>query len=289
MTTYAQLKAFHAVAIERNFHRAAERLHLTQPAISIQVGNLERDSSTILFRRNGHAVSLTEEGNVLYEATRRMFEAEGIAHELLLGKQDTYSRTIHLGADGPHAVLELIVACAASHPDICFRLTMGNAQTTWDNLISLKVDAVVMANAKIDKRVVFQDIYTQDLVALIPSDHPRACQDVVGFEDLADTSLIFREPGSNTQKIVDDALSAKRIQVNPALVLGSREAVVEAVARGLGIGFIFSKELGEDRRYVGIPVQGFGACNVDRLLVLKEQRRQPLVELVYDLAKKISF
>ncbi|MCP4264760.1 MAG: LysR family transcriptional regulator [Candidatus Brocadiaceae bacterium] len=82
--TYAQLRAFHALAQERNFHRAAERLHRSQPAISIQIRNLERDSSRPLFRRNGHTVGLTDDGRTLLELTSQIFAAENSARRLLL-------------------------------------------------------------------------------------------------------------------------------------------------------------------------------------------------------------
>lgn len=289
MATHAQLKAFHAVALERNFHRAAARLHLTQPAISIQVRNLERDSGTSLFRRSGHAVDLTEDGRCLFERTTRLFRAEAEAVEMLRGGQATHAPTIHLGADGPHVALDLIATVRAELPDIRFRVTMANADRTWENLVDLKVDAAVMANAKPDRRVVAHRLGRQDLCLLVPANHALARRKQIGLSEIAALPLIFREPGSNTQRIVDEALARVGDQVSPHLVLGSREAVIEATARGLGLGFLFSREALADPRCVGVSIAGLADSNVDELLYLKDNRRNPLVAALAAAAKSRKF
>jgi len=284
MMTYAQLKAFHALAQERNFHRAAERLHLTQPAISIQIRNLERDSSQLLFRRNGHTVGLTDAGRSLLELTNRIFEAESSARRLLSGSDNEFQRTIHLGTDGPHVALDLIAAVGKRHPEIRFKVSLTNDETSWDNLLSLKVDAVVMANAKSDSRVIAQTISTQSLVALIPVAHELSDRDSVTLAELAGCALVFREQGSNTQRIVDDAFAALRLHVNAVLTMGSREGVREAVVRGIGIGFIFDRELPQDSRCIAVRVEGLENSNTDMLICMKDQRLNPLVGLLFDSA-----
>jgi DNA-binding transcriptional LysR family regulator len=285
--TYAQLKAFHALAQERNFHRAAERLHLTQPAISIQIRNLERDSSRLLFRRNGHTVGLTDEGRSLLELTSQIFAAESNARRLLSGSDHGFQRTIHLGADGPHVALDLVAAVGKLHPEIRFKVLLANAETSWENLLSLKVDAVVMANAKADSRVIAQTISTQSLAALIPVTHALSERNSVTLKELAGCALVFREQGSNTQRIVDEAFAALRIHVNAELTMGSREGVREAVVRGMGIGFIFDRELPQDSRCTAVSVEGFADCNADMLICMKDQRLNPLVNLMFDSADSL--
>ncbi len=287
MTTYVQLKAFHAIAIERSFHRAAERLRLTQPAISIQIRNLERESASALFRRIGNTISLTEAGQALFENTSRMFEAEGMALDLLRGEEKEFSQTIHLGADGPHAALDLITSAKTVHPEIDFRVTMANARTTWENLLSLKIDAAVMVSAHLDERAITQEVSRQRLVALIPANHDLGVPKSITLEKLVNYPLIFREFGSSTQKIVDDALAKNQFRVTPALIMGSREAVVEAVARGLGIGFAYSREIAGDRRYKGVPISGIQHSNIDMLVALKAQAKNPLVVKLFEVARNL--
>jgi len=283
--TYSQLKAFHALAQERNFHRAAEKLHLTQPAISIQIRNLEQDCSRSLFRRCGHAVHLTEDGRELFELTQQIFEAEGKAKRLFSSSDQSLKRTIHLGSDGPHVALDLIAAVSKRNPDINFRVTLANADTTKENLLSLKIDAAVMANVKADSRIIAQTISKQSLMALIPEGHDLSGREYVTLEELARHPLIFREHGSNTQRIVDSAFAARRLYVNTVLVMGSREGITEAVVRGLGIGFVFDREISHDPRCQGVRVDGLEGSNSDMLLCLKDQQQNPLVKALFTAAK----
>ena len=287
--TYSQLKAFHALAQERNFHRAAEKLFLTQPAVSIQIRNLEQHSERVLFRRSGHSVELTEDGLALFELTCRMFSIENQVQRLFTAPEQRICHTLHLGADGPHVALDLIQAVKKRAPDINFRVTLANADTTKENLLALKIDAAVMANAKADSRIIARTISRQDLIALIPTGHALSDRQSVSMDELATQSLVFREHGSNTQRIVSEAFVRAGFQVNAALVMGSREGVKEAVARGLGIGFVFDRERPKDSRCVGVKVAGFESSNTDMLLCLKDQQKNPLVKALFEATNSADF
>lgn len=283
MMTYAQLRAFHAVAVERGFQKAAERLRLTQPAISIQVSNLEQESATTLFRRRGPEAGLTEDGQALFVLTERMFGAEADARLLLSGGAGGPARALHLGADGPHVALDLISALQRVAPDVRVRVSLANADETWAKLHALEVDAAIMANARPDRRHAAEVICRQSLMALVPGGHALSGRHSVALEELADSPLIFRESGSNTQRIVERGFAARGISVTPYLVLESREAVKEAVMSGLGIGFLFDREVGRDPRCAGIRIRGFENTNTDMLLCLKEQRSNQLVDALFSV------
>jgi len=285
--TYSQLRAFHALALEKSLLRAAEKLYLTQPAVSIQIRNLEQDCARTLFRRCGNSVGLTEDGLALFELSCQMFEAEERAKQLF-SQSDQRLRTIHLGADGPHVALDLIAAVSKDNPQINFKVTLANADTTKDSLLGLKVDAAVMANANVDSRVITQPICRQSLMALIPVKHPLSDRKLVSMSELASYPLIFRENGSNTQRIVDQAFLSRNITPIVMLVMGSREGVKEAVARGLGIGFVFDRESSQDLRCVAIKVQELGGSNNDMLYCLKFQQQNLLVKILFDVAKQLS-
>ncbi len=286
--TYAQLRAFHAVALERSFQRAADRLHLTQPAVSIQIRNLEEASARVLFRRQGHKVKITDDGRALFEQTSRMFDAERGARRLLSGSDETARPTFHLGADGPHVALDIVARFQERLPGVDIRVTLGNADEIWDELLSMNVDAAIMANARADPTVISKVVAVQSLTALLPAGHRFSRCRKLSLAEIADCPLIFREPGSNTQRIVDAGFADNGLHVTPVLVLGSREGVKEAVAKKLGIGFVFDREQGDDHRCVAVPLSGFSDTNRDMLLCLKDQRNSALVNALFRAANPKS-
>lgn len=286
--TYAQLKAFHAVAIEGTFQKAAQRLYLTQSAVSIQLRNLQRDSKRNLFRRVGHMFQLTEEGHTLFEWTNRMFRAETNAKLFLTGASDQFHGSLILGSDGPHVGLDLIVAFRKLAPNVEVELVLANAQQTWNNVLDLTVDAAVVCTSIRDHRVITQVISRHGLVALLPRGHELADHDSLDLEQLMSFPLIFREAGSNTQWIVEHAFAEHNLQPRPTFVLGSRECVYEAVMRGMGIGFVLDQELGRDPRCVGVGIRGYESSSEDMLVCLEDQRTNPYVEALFEAIDTIK-
>ncbi|GLQ06384.1 LysR family transcriptional regulator [Sneathiella chinensis] len=282
--TYAQFRAFYAVAMERSFQKAADRLGLTQPAVSIQVRNLERETRRLLFRRSGHDVALTDEGKELFRLTRSLFDAEAQCRDFLTPDSEKAPQVLHLGADGPHVALDVLARFRERCPDVQVRVTLANADQTWRNLTDLRVDAAVMANAEPAAHVVTRPICRQSLVALVPRAMAFQVDGPVTLQALAELPLVFREAGSNTQQLLEKALARNGVSVTPALIMGSREGVREAVVRGLGVGFLFDREVSDDPRHVQYPVLGMEDSNTDMLLVLKDQRHNPLIRELLDCA-----
>lgn len=286
--SYAQLKAFHAVALEGSIQKAADRLRLTQPAISIQLKSLETDSGRSLVRRRGHVLQLTEDGQALFEATQRMFRAESDADVILSAPPHQYRGTLVVGADGPHVALDLIARFQIREPAVRIETIFANAEQTWANLLDLKVDCAVLAGSPEDPRVLRQVLARQSLVALVSQAHDLAGAPAVDLRQLCAYPLIFRERGSNTQRKLTHAFLAKKLAVSPALVLGSREAVYEAVVRNMGIGFVFDREAGRDSRVTAVPINGFENANIDELACLKAQRSSPYVDALFACAETMA-
>lgn len=279
--SYAQLKAFHAVAQEGSIQKASERIHLTQPAVSIQIKRLETDHGKRLFRRSGHTFQLTRDGQLLFETTRRMFRAEEDSKLILSNSNNQFRGNLIVGADGPHVALDIIESFRIKHPDIRIEVVLDNAQVTWRKLIDLEVDVAILAGSPVHPGVSKVSVSRQKPVALMSSDHPLSNKKEVRLETLAEYPVIFRERGSYTQAIIESALVEKKIRIQPVMTLGSREAVVEAVVRGLGTGFIFEREVGQDQRHCSIPIHTINKTNTDELVCLNEQRENPFVDALF--------
>lgn len=284
---YSQLRAFDAVARHGSFSRAAEELGIGQPAVSIQVRALEQDHRIALFDRSSRQVLLTGDGKALLRLTRDMFVAEQEIQAFLSDSESLVRGTLRLASDGPHLALRLIARCRERYPGLEISLTLGNARTTWEALLAQQVDAAMIANPPADERVRATLIARQDMVALVPGSHRLATRKSVGLSDLADEPLIFREPGSNTQGLLNAALAARDLTLRPVLMLSSREAVVQAVRNGLGIGFLFENEVDPDLRATAVPIRELRGGSRDCLAFMTRRARHRSIRALMEISNEL--
>jgi len=240
---YFQLRAFDAVARERSFSKAASLLGLTQPAITTQVRNLEESCQQALFVRTTQGVQLTDAAQPLFELTRQMFSTEEQIEDLVSLATAYQHGSLKLAADGPHVALQVVAAFREQYPGIDISVSLGSQREVWDDLLGYRVDAAIVGNAASDARIMAIPVAQQDMRVLLPKDHPLAASESLSLADLKDHPVIRRESGSNTQRLIDEALQRARFSLPTALELGSREAVLEAVKQGLGIGFVLEREI----------------------------------------------
>ncbi|MCX5541371.1 LysR family transcriptional regulator substrate-binding protein [Paraburkholderia sp. CNPSo 3076] len=181
-------------------------------------------------------------------------------------------------------VLQVVAAFRAQYPEIEISVSFGSQREVWDDLLAYRVDAVVIGNARSDARVASIPVARQDMRVLVPERHPLAAAKSVSLGDLAAYAVIRREAGSNTQRLVDEALRRAGISLPTAMKLGSREAVLEAVRQDLGIGFVLEREIPEGARSVAIPVEELRGCNIDSVACLHSQRKRGIVQTFLGVA-----
>ncbi|HVJ31529.1 MAG TPA: LysR substrate-binding domain-containing protein [Terriglobia bacterium] len=285
---YAQLRAFDAVARARSFSRAAQMLGLTQPAISVQVTSLERAYRTDLIIRSGAQLGLTPEGEALFALTRQMFSTEAEIEDLLESTEALRRGHLRLGADGPHLALDLVALFRQRYPLITMELVLGNATQTLNAVLQSSVDIAIVANPPADLRLARQALITQDMMVLVPRGHAFQPRKQISLKDLTDQPLIFREHGSNTQRLLEAALKKAGLNLPPVLTVGSREAMIEAVSRGIGIGFIFNREQNEDPRSRAVPLRELRGSSRIMLIHLKPRRRRRAVQALLEVAKSFT-
>jgi LysR family transcriptional regulator, low CO2-responsive transcriptional regulator len=281
---YSQLKAFDAVARAGSFSRAAQMLGVTQPAVSLQVAALERAYRTDLIQRTGQGLSLTVDGAALFALTRQMFILEAEIEDFLESSETLQRGHLRFGADGPHLALDLVAQYRKRHPRVTLELVLGNATQTWNALLQSVVDIAILANPPRDVRVGYVPVVEQDMMVLVPRGHPFAKRADVPVKDLVPEKVIFREHGSNTQRTLEARLRKAHLGLQPVLVVGSREAMIEAVSRKIGIGFIFDREQNGDPRSVAVPLRELRGSNKNTLVYLKPRRRRRTVQALVDIA-----
>lgn len=284
---YSQLRAFDAVARCLSFSRAAEVLGVTQPAVSLQVAALERSYRTDLIARHGARISLTGDGEALFVLTRQMFSAEAEIEDFLTSSEKLQRGHLRFGADGPHIALDLVAAYRAKYPAITLELVLGNATQTWNAVLQSVVDIAVLANPPEDPRLGYLPLAAQNMMLLVPRGHAFARRKEIGLAEIGDAPVIFREHDSNTQRTLEAKLRKLGLTLRPVLIVGSREAMVEAVSRQIGLGFIFSREKNEDPRSVAIPIRDLKSSSKNMLVYLKPRRRRRTVAALLEIAGKM--
>jgi LysR family transcriptional regulator, low CO2-responsive transcriptional regulator len=282
---YAQLRAFHAVAAEGGFVKAAAKLNVTQPTLSEQVKQLEASYGVQLFERRGRQSVPTDLGRALLDVTRRFFAVEQEAEQLLSAARGLKRGRLRVAADAPYLVMPLLAAFGRRHPGIELQLTFGNGETVLAALKERRADLGVLPDVERERGLHLVALERGSLVLLVARTHPWARRRSVALAELASERLILREEGSTTRAILDRALAAAGIQPAAAWVVGSREGLREAVAEGLGIGAVFESEVGNDERVHAVSVRERSLATTEYLACLAERRSDRVIGAFLELVK----
>lgn len=281
-----QLRAFDAVAREGSFTRAANRLFISQPAVTGHVKALEEHYQITLLRRTARRVELTEEGTRLAAITRALFGLAEEAQAMLEANRELLTGRLEVAADGPHRVMPMLAQLRERYPGITVNLRLGNAQETLAALLSEHADVAVLTEIEPRKGVYLQNLAPSRICALLPVSHALAAD--AGELPLASLDrqiMVLREPGSTTRRTFDQACAEAGVQPRVLLELDSREAVTEAVAAQLGVGIVSSAELSHDPRVVARPISGAGLVNQHMLGCLERRRELRLIAAFLALAQ----
>jgi aminoethylphosphonate catabolism LysR family transcriptional regulator len=285
---YVQLRAFHHVAVHGGFSRAAEAMFLTQPAVSDQVRKLEEEYDVLLFNRHKKQVTLTEAGQRLLEITRRMFDIEQQALELLSESRALRSGTLRIVADAAHHMLHILTRFRETYPGISISLQSGNTETVVSNLYSYEADIGVLGGAPSSRDFELVRLNATPIVAFVAADHHLATRTSLTIAELAREPLVMRERGSKTRQKLEERAAELGIELRPAIEAEGREAVREIVAAGGGVGFVSAAEFGQEGRLVRIPIDGPEMLMEESLICLKERAGGKLVSAFIETARSMS-
>ncbi|MDE1168060.1 MAG: LysR substrate-binding domain-containing protein [Pseudomonas sp.] len=275
--SHAQLKAFHAVAVAGSFTRAAEKLFLTQPAISDQVRKLEERFSVQLFNRNKRSVHLTDLGERLLAITQRLFVSEAEAFELLQDSQALQTGSLTLAVDAPVHVLPQIARFCQRYPGITVKIETGNTDDSLGRLFSYQADLALIGRDIEDERLLIVPLRDASMVAFVSKSHPWAGRTSIHLADLDDTPLVLRETGSVTRQTLEEEMHARGLRIRPAIQVEGREAAREAVVVGIGVGVVSAAEVGADARVCVLPIIDCQRRLTENLVCLREQQTRRVV------------
>ena len=285
---HVQLRAFHQVALTGSFTHAAEALHVTQPAISDQIRKLEEEYDTLLFNRLKRQVTLTWAGAKLLEVTRRLFDAEDQALQLLTDNRALQGGTLRIVADSAVHVLRVLAAFRLKYPGVLVSIRAGNSQQVMDALHGYDADLGVIGEVPLGETFEHLHLNATAITAFVATGHPLAGEAVLPWADLPNWPLILREQGSKTRTKLQAAAGAKGLTLRAAIEAEGREAVRELVAAGAGVGFVSGAEFLVDPRLVAVPLEAApGLIMEEALICLRERRGGKMVRAFMDMARQI--
>ncbi|MFJ3525531.1 LysR substrate-binding domain-containing protein [Pseudomonas sp. NPDC090203] len=284
--SHAQLKAFHAVAQHGSFTVAAQKLFLTQPAISDQVRKLEERYGVMLFHRNKRSVKLTDLGERLLGITQRLFAVEMEAQELLQDSQALQTGSLTLAVDAPVHVLPQIARFCERYPGITVKIETGNTDESLHRLFNYQADLALLGRDVSDDRLLSIPLRSDPFVAFVALSHPWASRGSITLADLHDTPLVLREPGSVTRQIVEEEMNRLGLKIRPAIQVEGREAAREAVVVGIGVGVVSAAEFGADSRVIALPILDCTRRMTETLVCLPEQSSRRVVATFLEMVNE---
>lgn len=278
--TLRQLKIFEAVARHLSFSRAAEELHLTQPAVSMQVQALEDQAGLPLTEQTGKKVRLTAAGEEVARQARRVAEQLREAGEALAALKGVESGRLKIGvvSTAKYFAPSLLAEFRRRHPGVELQLTVNNRGTIVSHLADNSIDLAIMGTPPSAFETVAKIFAEHPLVFIAAPDHPLAGKRNVDPRRLADETLLIREPGSGTRGALERFLEERDVPAGARMELGSNETIKQAAMAGLGLSFISEHTIGLEcsvGRLVKLNVTGTPVKRQWRLVYRTDKRLMP--------------
>jgi len=247
-----RLQVFHTVARFLSFTKAAEHLHMTQPAVTFQVRQLEEYFNTRLFDRTHNRINLTEAGERVYEYSDRIFTLYGEMENVVRDLTGEVSGVLMLGASttiAEYLLPALLGDFKAKYPEVTIRLQVANTDGIVSMVENNVIDLGVVEAPVHNKNLVVSPCRMDRLVLIVPPNHELAMERKVSLERLVAYPYICREEGSGTREVLLEQLQASGLNganLNIIMELGSPEAVKGAVEAGMGISVISRATIGKE-------------------------------------------
>lgn len=238
--TLRQLHVFATAAHHLSFAKAAEQLHLTQPAVSVQLKLLADAVGLPLFERIGKRLYLTGAGDELLRLAERIIASMRDADDAFASIKHLNGGRVHIAivSTAKYFGLKLIARYSQKHPEIELVLSVGNREELLALLQRNDVDLAIMGRPPVEMETMAEPFAKHPHVVVAPADHPLAGKRGIAVSALADETWITREQGSGTRSAMQHFFADHRVKPKLGMVVASNETVKQAVMAGLGLSFL---------------------------------------------------
>ncbi|PKK11782.1 LysR family transcriptional regulator [Thermomonospora sp. CIF 1] len=254
-----QLEYFVAVAEERNFTRAAERMHISQSGISAQIRQLERELGAELFDRSARTITLTVAGKAALEHARAALAAARAVGRAVEETAGLIRGRLAVGMVVGCTITPLFEALAGfhrAHPGVELSLREDDSDQLIESVRSGALDLALVGTAAPPDGLETLTVISERLVAAVPAEHPLAGRGRITLRDLADHPLVCMPPGTGLRTVLDRACAARGLGLKTALEAGAADAIADLTARGLGVAVLSESMARHYRdRLTALPIE----------------------------------
>jgi DNA-binding transcriptional LysR family regulator len=238
--TLRQLKVFESVARLNSFSRAAEELHLTQPAVSTQVKKLEEHAGNRLFEQFGKKIYLTPAGLELLEIGRGIIAQFEAASQAMAQFSGVTGGRLNVGviSAGDYFFPRLLVEFVRRHPGVSLNFSVHNREGLLGQIAQNLTDLAIMVRPPTDRDTVQLPFAPHPYVIVAAPDHPLVGQPAISRARVASEPFVVREKGSDTWNSMADSFGAAIGDVHVAMEIRSTETIKQAVMAGMGVTFL---------------------------------------------------
>lgn len=264
--TFRQLEIFSSVARHMSFTKAAEELHLSQPAVSMQVKQMENLINSPLTEKVGKKLFLTEIGQIVLDYAEKILASKAALEETLASLDGIEKG--HLNIAVPETANPFVTLLLAQfrkiHPGISFNLQIHNRQGLLNCLKNNQTDLVIMGKTPADMELISEPFMNNPLVIIAPPDKSRNPKAVIKMNDLMKEEFVVREEGSGTRNAMRRFFLAHELQLKTSMEMPNNEAIKQAVSAGLGLGIVSLHTLQQE-----LALQQVEVLNVRELPIMR--------------------
>jgi DNA-binding transcriptional LysR family regulator len=279
--TLRQLKVFESVARLNSFSRAAEELHLTQPAVSTQIKKLEEHAGNALFEQFGKKIYLTQAGTELLEISRAIIaQFEAAEHAMTQFRGVTGGRlNVGVISAGDYFFPHLLVEFVRRHPGVTLNFTVHNREDLLARITENLTDLAIMVRPPTDLDTVNQAFAPHPYVIVAAPGHPLVGERGIARSRVTREPFIVREKGSDTWKSMEESFGGDIGDINVAMQIRSTETIKQAVIAGMGVSFLSAHTIAKEIQAASLAVldvEGFPVM-LNWYVVHRRNKRLPPV------------
>ena len=279
--TLRQLKVFEAVARLLSFSRAAEELHLTQPAVSTQIKKLTDHAGLALFEQLGKKIHLTPAGVEMLHSSRVIIQQFKEVEEAMTQFKGVSGGKLNVAviSAGDYFFPRVLVEFASRHAGVTLNFGVCNREELLEQLLLNQTDLAIMVRPPQDMDTVNEAFAPHAYLIVAPPDHPLARKQRIPMSQMAKEPFVVREKGSDTWHSMEDGLGSHLANLNIAMEIKSTETIKQAVIAGMGVSFLSSHTVSRELQLgslVALDVQGLPLM-LNWYVVHRKNKRLPPV------------